>query len=170
MIVIRNFWPNHPTSCHFDKVEMDASHPQHHQDTRARPADEGMAAHNVQPSSFAQTVTQQPLGYSPAGQSQHVQPGPYVHVMLYGPPQYHTALPMQYGYMTSMGGPPQHPQPDASWFTAAPAPVPVPSTDTSPPVGSPVDLGQSTEGEGRMDTYSCGRHHVSLRDDVLHSR
>jgi len=149
---------------------MDTSHPQHHQDMRARPADEGMAAHNVQPSSFVQMVTQQPLGYSPAGQSQHIQPGPYAHVMPYRPPQYHTALPVQYGYMTSMGGPPQRPQPDTSWFAAAPAPVPMPYTDTSPPVGSPVDPGRSTEGEGCMDTYSHGQHHVTLRNDALHLR
>jgi hypothetical protein len=77
---------------------------------------------------------------------------------------------MQYGYMTSMGGPPQCPQPDTSWFAAAPAPVPVPYMDTSPPVGSPVDLGRSMEGEGRMDTYSHSRHHVPLRDDALHLR
>ena len=147
---------------------MDTSHPQHHQDTWARPADVGMAAHNVQPSSFAQTVTQQPLGYSPTGQSHHVQHSPYMHVMPYGPPQYHTALPVQYGYMTSMGGPPQHPQPDVSWFAAALAPVPVPYTDTLPPMGSPLDPGRSTEGEGRMDTYSRGRHHETLRNDALH--
>jgi hypothetical protein len=93
-----------------------------------------------------------------------------MHVMPYGPPQYHTALPVQYGYMTSMGGPPQHPQPNTSWFPTAPAPVPVPYTDTSPPMGSPVDPEQSTEGEGRVNTYSHGRNHETLRNDALHSQ
>src|ERR1700676_405412 len=40
------------------------------------------------------------------GQGQHAQHGLYPHIVSYGPPQYHTALPVQYGYLSSMGGPP----------------------------------------------------------------
>jgi hypothetical protein len=131
------------------------------------PVDVGMAAHNMQPSSFALLVTQQQLGYSPSGQGQHVQHGPYAHIMPYRSPQYHTALLVQYGYMTSMGGPPQRPQPDTSWFPTAPVPVPVPYTASH---GPPVDLEQSTEGEGHMNTYSRGRNNETVRNDVLHSQ
>jgi hypothetical protein len=149
---------------------MDASHPHQHQDMCTHPAGVEMAAHNVQPSSFTQIVTQQPLGYSPSGQGQHIQHGPYAHVMLYGPPQYHTALPVQYGYMTSMGGPPKCPQPDASWFPTASAPVPMPYMDTLPPMGSPVNLERLAEGEGCVNTYSRGQNHETSRNDALHSR
>jgi hypothetical protein len=54
-----------------------------------------------------------------------------------------------------MGGHSHYPQPNMSWAPQAPIPVPVPYTDTTPPVGSPVDHGQSTEGEGRVNTGSC---------------
>jgi hypothetical protein len=42
-------------------------------------------------------------------------------------------------------------------------------------MGSLVDPGRSTEGEGHVDTYSvdtysCSRHHETLRNDALHSR
>src|SRR5882762_1531699 len=58
--------------------------------------DVGIAAYNVQPSSSTLPVPQQQLGCSPPGQSQHIQHGLYMHTMPYGPPQYHTALPVQY--------------------------------------------------------------------------
>src|ERR1700692_4317429 len=85
--------------------------------------------------------------------------------MLYGPPAYHPALPMQYGYASSMGGHSHYGQPDMSW-TPTPIPVPMPSTDTTPPVGSPVNHGRSTEGEGRVNTGSCVRNTERLRSDA----
>jgi len=73
--------------------------------------DVGMAAPNVQPSPFAVPIPLHPLGYASPG---HSQQGPYSQVMSYGPTAYHPALPMQYGYASSMGGHPQYGHPDAS--------------------------------------------------------
>jgi hypothetical protein len=128
--------------------------------------DVGMAAPNAQPSPFAVPIPQHPMGYASPG---HSQQGPYSHVMSYGPLTYHPALLMQYRYASSMGGHPHYGHPDASW-TPTPFPVPVPYTDTTPPVGSPVNHGRSTEGEGRVNTGSRIRHTDRLRNDALRSR
>ena len=149
-IVIKFSPPQPPHQCYFDYVEMDRSNRNQQQDQNTRPMDVGMAAPNAQPSTFAVPIPQHPLGYASPG---HSQQGPYSHMMSYGPPAYHSALPMQYGYASSMGGHPHYGQPAASW-TPTPIPVPVPYTDTTPPVGSPVDHGRSTEGEGRVNTSS----------------
>jgi hypothetical protein len=69
-----------------------------------------------------------------------------------------------------MGGHPHYGQPDASWAPLPPILVPMPYTDTMPPVGPPVNHGQLTEGEGRVNTGSRVRNTERLRNDTLRLR